>query len=152
MTITLMVATVKVEPGWAVGALAVSDPAIDRDILLDAEGRPWIPGSALAGSLRAHLSRADPPADERLMGSRPPRNQAEAAASVVSPLWIVGGVFTPEARTAGPGHRPRWRSPGRPPSTGNAARPPPGRCGSAAWPPTAALSPSTCGTIPAASR
>ena len=25
MTITLMIATVKVEPGWAVGALAVSD-------------------------------------------------------------------------------------------------------------------------------
>jgi len=103
VTITLMVATVNVEPGWAVGALAVSDPAIDRDILVDAEGRPWIPGSALAGSLRAHLSRADPPADERLMGSRPPRNQAEAAASVVSPLWIVGSVFNPDGADGRPG-------------------------------------------------
>ncbi len=103
MTITLMVATVKVEPGWAVGALAVSDPLIDRDILLDAQKRPWVPGSALAGSLRAHLSQADPPADERLMGSRPPGNQAEAAASVVSPLWIVGSVFTPEGAGSRPG-------------------------------------------------
>ncbi len=97
MTITLMIATVTVEPGWAVGALAVSDPAIDRDILLDAAGRPWVPGSALAGSLRAHLSQATPPADVRLMGSRPPRSQAEAADSTVSPLWIVGSVFVPDS-------------------------------------------------------
>lgn len=104
MTITLMVATVKVEPGWAVGALAVSDAAVDRDILLDAEGRPWVPGSALAGSLRAHLSQACLLADERLMGSRPPRTQAEAAASVVSPLWIVGSVFTPGGADSRPGN------------------------------------------------
>jgi CRISPR/Cas system CSM-associated protein Csm3 (group 7 of RAMP superfamily) len=97
MTITLMIATVKVEPGWAVGALTVSDPAIDRDILLDADGRPWVPGSALAGSLRAHLSQATPPTDVRLMGSRPPRNEAEAAASTVSPLWIVGSVFVSDS-------------------------------------------------------
>lgn len=96
MKITLMIATVKVEPGWAVGTLAVNDPTIDRDILLDADGHPWVPGSALAGSLRAHLSQATPPADERLMGSRPPRSQAEAAASAVSPLWVVGTVFTPD--------------------------------------------------------
>jgi CRISPR/Cas system CSM-associated protein Csm3 (group 7 of RAMP superfamily) len=96
MTITLIIATVKVEPGWAVGALAVSDPAIDRDLLLDAQGRPWVPGSALAGSLRAHLSQANPPADVRLMGSRPPRSQVEAEKSTVSPLWIVGSIFTPD--------------------------------------------------------
>jgi CRISPR/Cas system CSM-associated protein Csm3 (group 7 of RAMP superfamily) len=95
VTITLMIATVTIEPGWAVGTLATSDPAIDRDILLDSHGRPWVPGSALAGSLRAQLSQANPPADERLMGSRPPRNQAESAASTVSPLWIVGSVFIP---------------------------------------------------------
>jgi CRISPR/Cas system CSM-associated protein Csm3 (group 7 of RAMP superfamily) len=71
------------------------DAAIDRDILLDATGRPWVPGSSLAGSLRAHLAAADPPADVRIMGSRPPRNQAEAAASAASPLWIAGVVFTP---------------------------------------------------------
>jgi CRISPR/Cas system CSM-associated protein Csm3 (group 7 of RAMP superfamily) len=94
--ITLMIATITVEPGWAVGALTVSDPAIDRDLLLDAGGRPWVPGSALAGSLRAHLRQADPRAETRLMGSRPPRDQAEAAASTVSPLWIVGSIFTPE--------------------------------------------------------
>ena len=105
MTITLMIATITVEPGWAVGALTVSDPAIDRDILLDAEGRPWVPGSALAGSLRAHLGRADPPADVRLMGSRPPHNQAEAAASVVSALWIVGSIFVPDNAGDQPGER-----------------------------------------------
>jgi CRISPR/Cas system CSM-associated protein Csm3 (group 7 of RAMP superfamily) len=95
MTITLMIATIEVEPGWAVGTLTTSDPAIDRDILLDADGRPWVPGSALAGSLRAHLSQAEPPADIRVMGSRPPRNQTEAADSTVSPLWIIGSVFAP---------------------------------------------------------
>jgi len=100
MTITLMIATVKVEPGWAVGALTVSDPAIDRDLLLDAADRPWVPGSALAGSLRAHLSQATPPADVRLMGSRPPGSQAEAAESTVSPLWIVGSVFVPDSVSA----------------------------------------------------
>jgi CRISPR/Cas system CSM-associated protein Csm3 (group 7 of RAMP superfamily) len=105
MTITLMIATVAVEPGWAVGTLTKSDPAIDRDILLDAIGRPWVPGSALAGSLRAHLSQAEPPADIRLMGSRPPRNQAEAAESTVSPLWITGSVFTP-ASTSGQSPEP----------------------------------------------
>jgi CRISPR/Cas system CSM-associated protein Csm3 (group 7 of RAMP superfamily) len=102
VTITLMIATVTVEPGWAVGTASEPDPVIDRDILLDAAGRPWVPGSALAGSLRAHLSQADPPADERLMGSRPPRNRAEAAASTASPLWIVGSVFTPESEDGRP--------------------------------------------------
>ncbi len=96
MTITLMIATVAVEPGWAVGTLTPETQAIDRDILLDAEGRPWVPGSALAGSLRAHLRQADPQEEVRLMGSRPPRDQAEAAARTVSPLWIVGSVFTPD--------------------------------------------------------
>jgi hypothetical protein len=95
MIITLMIATVEIEPGWAVGAVTLSDPVIDRDILLDAGGLPWIPGSALAGSLRAHMAVADPPADVRLMGSRPPANQAESAASTVSPLWVLGAVFTP---------------------------------------------------------
>ena len=95
MTITLMIAAVDVEPGWAVGSAPKEDPAIDRDLLLDAGGRPWIPGSSLAGSLRAHLAAASPPADVRLMGSRPPRNQAESALSTVSPLWIIGAVFTP---------------------------------------------------------
>jgi CRISPR/Cas system CSM-associated protein Csm3 (group 7 of RAMP superfamily) len=94
MTVTLMIATVGLEPGWAVGAVSVSDQAIDRDILLDAHGHPWVPGSALAGSLRAHLAAAEPPADERLMGSRPPHDQAAAHESTVSPLWIVGATFT----------------------------------------------------------
>jgi CRISPR/Cas system CSM-associated protein Csm3 (group 7 of RAMP superfamily) len=99
MTITLMTATVEVEPGWAVGSVAAAGSAIDRDILLDAAGRPWIPGSSIAGSLRAHLAAADPPADAELMGSRPPASRAESAESRVSPLWIVGAVLAPD-RTA----------------------------------------------------
>ena len=71
-------------------------PPIDRDILLDAGGQPWVPGSSLAGSLRAHLAAAQPSADTRLMGSRPPKDKAEADESTVSPLWIMGCVFSPE--------------------------------------------------------
>jgi CRISPR/Cas system CSM-associated protein Csm3 (group 7 of RAMP superfamily) len=97
MTITLMTATVRVEPGWAVGAVARSGQVIDREILLDAAGLPWIPGSALAGSLRAHLATAAPRADERLMGSVPPGDRAESARSTASPLWILGAAFTPDA-------------------------------------------------------
>jgi CRISPR/Cas system CSM-associated protein Csm3 (group 7 of RAMP superfamily) len=96
MLITLMTATLSVEPGWAVGTMSSPDPVIDRDILLDASGRPWIPGSSIAGSLRAHLAAAQPPADERLMGSRPPASQDESAASTASPLWISGAVFSPD--------------------------------------------------------
>ena len=96
MTITLMIATTTVEPGWSIGAVSLSDPAIDRDLLLDAYGQPWVPGSALAGSLRAHLAAARPPADELLMGSRPPHDQYSAADSTVSPLWIAGCSFTPD--------------------------------------------------------
>ena len=97
MTITLMIATIDLEPGWAVGTVPLSDPTIDRELLLDTQGRPWVPGSTLAGSLRAHLAAAQPPADTRLMGSRPPHNQADAASSTVSPLWIAGCFFTPQA-------------------------------------------------------
>jgi len=95
MIITLVTATIEVEPGWAVGAVTHSDPTVDRDILLDAAERPWVPGSALAGSLRAHLRAARPPADERLMGSPPAHNKAEADRSIASPLWIVGCAFDP---------------------------------------------------------
>lgn len=100
MTITLMTATVKVEPGWAVGSVATPGSVIDRDILLDAAGRPWIPGSSIAGSLRAHLAAADPPADDELMGSAPPASRAESAESRVSPLWVVGAVFEPTRSAA----------------------------------------------------
>lgn len=101
MVITLMTATVHVEPGWAVGTVTPADPAIDRDVLLDARGQPWIPGSSIAGSLRAHLAAASPAADIRLMGSRPPASQAESAVSAVSPLWVLGAVFTPDELSPG---------------------------------------------------
>jgi CRISPR/Cas system CSM-associated protein Csm3 (group 7 of RAMP superfamily) len=103
MTITLMIAAIDIEPGWAVGTVTEADPAIDRDILLDASGQPWIPGSAPAGSLRAHLAAAKPPADVRLMGSRPPASQAESAQSTASPLWVLGAAFSPARSPAAPG-------------------------------------------------
>jgi CRISPR/Cas system CSM-associated protein Csm3 (group 7 of RAMP superfamily) len=93
MIITLMIATVDVEPGWAVGSVPTEESAIDRDLIVDGDGLPCIPGSSLAGSLRAHLVAASPPADVRLMGSRPPSNQAESAASSASPLWVIGAAF-----------------------------------------------------------
>lgn len=123
--ITLAVATIQVEPGWAVGAVAHEDSVIDRDVLLDANGQPWIPGSTLAGSLRAHLAASDPPADIKLMGARPPRDQAQAAQLEASPLWIVGAIFKPTApdgqasgdavvETAGQTAIDRWRGAARP--------------------------------------
>lgn len=46
MAITLMIAALDVEPGWAIGAVPQDDSFVDRDILLDASGHPWIPGSS----------------------------------------------------------------------------------------------------------
>lgn len=127
MTITLAIATVDVEPGWAVGAVAHGDTTIDRDLLLDADGQPWIPGSALAGSLRAHLANADPSADIRLMGSRPPRDQAQAATLTASPLWIVGAMFVPSAPDASePAESPPMSEPAALAPTASADAPPRG--------------------------
>lgn len=99
MTTTLMIATLSVEPGWAVGNVTLDDPAIDRDILLDTAGWPWVPGSSLAGSLRAHLAAAAPPADVRLMGRRPAGTPDADLGSdeedTASPLSIVGCAFSP---------------------------------------------------------
>jgi CRISPR/Cas system CSM-associated protein Csm3 (group 7 of RAMP superfamily) len=90
MVITLLIATIKVESGWAVGTVPLADPSIDRDILLDGHGRPWVPGSTIAGSLRAHLATAEPGTEIRLMGSPPAADDGAA-----SPLWVVGCVFAP---------------------------------------------------------
>jgi CRISPR/Cas system CSM-associated protein Csm3 (group 7 of RAMP superfamily) len=90
MVITLLIATIKVESGWAVGTVPLTHPNIDRDILLDGHGIPWVPGSAIAGSMRAHLATAEPGAEIRLMGSPPAADEGAA-----SPLWVVGCVFAP---------------------------------------------------------
>jgi CRISPR/Cas system CSM-associated protein Csm3 (group 7 of RAMP superfamily) len=93
--ITLMTFEIMLEPGWAVGAVTVDDPVLDRELLVDATGQPWVPGSALAGSLRGHLREVDAAAgtdlETRLMGSRPGANESQA-----SPLWLLGSRFTPE--------------------------------------------------------
>ncbi|MEO3747199.1 RAMP superfamily CRISPR-associated protein [Plantactinospora sp. B5E13] len=98
MTITFLIAEITVEPGWAVGAVPTDDPSVDRDLLLDADGRPWVPGSALAGSLRAHLRQHDAQHgtefDTTLMGSRPPIQRGDTTEA--SPLWILGTHFTPD--------------------------------------------------------
>jgi CRISPR/Cas system CSM-associated protein Csm3 (group 7 of RAMP superfamily) len=114
---TFLIATVRLEPGWAVGSVELDDPAVDRDLLTDSSGQPWVPGSALAGSLRAHLlthqHHVDQPdqvgqqdrggqedwvgqqdrIDERLMGSRPPENRAASERATVSRLWLLGAMF-----------------------------------------------------------
>jgi CRISPR/Cas system CSM-associated protein Csm3 (group 7 of RAMP superfamily) len=87
-----LIATLRLEPGWAVGSVARDDPAIDRELLSDSSGQPWVPGSSLAGSLRAHLlTQAE--ADERLMGTRPPENRAASERATVSRLWVLGATF-----------------------------------------------------------
>lgn len=96
--ITLLQAEIVVEPGWAVGAVPLDDPTLDRDLLVDAAGRPWVPGSTLAGSLRAHLRRHDAVAQTNLetdlMGSRPPTRRDDPAET--SRLWLLGTRFTPQ--------------------------------------------------------
>ena len=67
MIITAIKADIEVEAGWAVGASDIDAAGIDRELLTEPDGRPWVPPSSLAGSLRAHLVRHH--ADERLMGS-----------------------------------------------------------------------------------
>jgi CRISPR/Cas system CSM-associated protein Csm3 (group 7 of RAMP superfamily) len=93
MIITVIKAEIEAEAGWAVGTSDVDAVGLDRELLTDPDGRPWVPPSSLAGSLRAHL--ADHDADERLMGSRPPRDseqrgQDPAPALVPSDLWLLG--------------------------------------------------------------
>jgi CRISPR/Cas system CSM-associated protein Csm3 (group 7 of RAMP superfamily) len=99
--ITLLKAEITVEPGWAVGVVPLGDPTLDRDLLTDAAGRPWVPGSALAGSLKAHLRASDTTAgtdrETRLMGSRPPTDRGTE--TVASRLWLLGARFTPDGDT-----------------------------------------------------
>jgi CRISPR/Cas system CSM-associated protein Csm3 (group 7 of RAMP superfamily) len=71
MIITVVKALIEVDAGWAVGAADDSTGGIDRELLTDRDGRPWVPASSLAGSLRAHLAACDD-ADLELMGDRPP--------------------------------------------------------------------------------
>ena len=69
MIITAIKAEIEAEAGWAVGTSDTDVIGLDRELLTEPDGRPWVPPSSLAGSLRAHLARHD--ADQRLMGSRP---------------------------------------------------------------------------------
>ncbi|ROO59617.1 CRISPR/Cas system CSM-associated protein Csm3 (group 7 of RAMP superfamily) [Micromonospora sp. Llam0] len=95
--VTFLVAEIAVEPGWAVGAVRRGDDVIDRDVLVGGDGDPQAPGSALAGSLRAHLARQSTVADldETLMGPRPPKDRDEATALTASRLWLLGTRFVP---------------------------------------------------------
>jgi CRISPR/Cas system CSM-associated protein Csm3 (group 7 of RAMP superfamily) len=97
VNITLMAFDIELAPGWGVGTVTVDDPVVDRDLLLDAAGQPWVPGSALAGSLRAHLREVDEAdgtdLETRLMGSRPPAGRHEK--TTASRLWLLGSRFRP---------------------------------------------------------
>ena len=95
--ITFLLIDIDVEPGWAVGSVPLNDPTLDRDVLVDHNGCPWVPGSSLAGSLRAHLAAIDQrqgtTLETDLMGARPTQHREDLAA--VSPLWVLGTRFTP---------------------------------------------------------
>ncbi|RAY16851.1 hypothetical protein DPM19_01405 [Actinomadura craniellae] len=87
MITTVILAAIDVDAGWSVGAPETGSAAVDRDLLVDRNGNPWVPPSALAGSLRAHL--AEHSADETLMGSRPPET-ADDQRLEPSALWLLG--------------------------------------------------------------
>jgi CRISPR/Cas system CSM-associated protein Csm3 (group 7 of RAMP superfamily) len=92
MIITVLKAVIEAEAGWAVGAADSGLAGLDRELLTDARGCPWVPPSSLGGSLRAHLTGLG--ADERLMGSRPPApdrlRSAEPPELGPSALWLLG--------------------------------------------------------------
>jgi CRISPR/Cas system CSM-associated protein Csm3 (group 7 of RAMP superfamily) len=93
MIITVLKAVIAVDAGWAVGAADEGAAGLDRELLLDIAGHPWVPPSSVAGSLRAHL--AGHGADERLMGSRAPlattRPQGAPTTTLnPSALWLLG--------------------------------------------------------------
>lgn len=88
MKITAIKVTIRTEANWAVGATDAAVSDVDRELLVDREGHPWIPASSLAGSLRAHLAAHG--ADERLMGSRPPRDRRTRDPLMPSALSVLG--------------------------------------------------------------
>jgi len=91
--ITAIKAEIEAEAGWAVGTSDTDAIGLDRELLTEPDGRPWVPPSSLAGSLRAHLARHN--ADQRLMGSRPPLDDSQPASDPPPPLtpsalWLLG--------------------------------------------------------------
>ncbi|MFF4128272.1 RAMP superfamily CRISPR-associated protein [Microbispora rosea] len=83
MIVTVIAMGIAAEAGWAVGATDDGIGAVDKELLTDSRGNPWIPVSSLAGSLRDHLFADD--ADESLMGSR-----SGAEELLPSRLWLLG--------------------------------------------------------------
>jgi CRISPR/Cas system CSM-associated protein Csm3 (group 7 of RAMP superfamily) len=93
MIITMIKAEIGADAGWAVGTSDAAALGLDRELLTDPNGRPWVPPSSLAGSLRAHL--ADHDSDERLMGSKPPSEGMQRPSGlppqlIPSALWLLG--------------------------------------------------------------
>jgi CRISPR/Cas system CSM-associated protein Csm3 (group 7 of RAMP superfamily) len=93
MIITLIKTEIDADAGWAVGTSDAEALGLDRELLTDPDGRPWVPPSSLAGSLRAHL--ANHGSDERLMGSRPSsediRHPSDLPPKLTpSALWLLG--------------------------------------------------------------
>lgn len=112
MIITVIRAEIEADAGWAVGTADTEAIGLDRELLTDPSGRPWVPPSSLAGSLRAHLASHD--ADERLMGSRAPdpgqRESSDPPPRLhPSALWLLGtrarrpGVSNPAGGDGSPG-------------------------------------------------
>ena len=84
----------------AIFAIADPDPAgaVDLPISVDSSGAPWIPPTAVAGSLRSHLTGTlDPEAVSRLMGSEPPGDSEDEA--IRSRLQVNGTELAGAHRT-----------------------------------------------------
>lgn len=92
MKVTLLRFELRTEAPLSVGAGRGSRSAggggreVDLPISTDGKGRPHVPTSSVAGSLRAHLRAND--ADEALMGSRRPERRSDESAP--SLLRLVG--------------------------------------------------------------
>lgn len=87
---TVLKATLELPAGWAVGAESADGSEVNA-LITDRDGKPWVPPSTLAGSLKSHLcGQGADDADRRLMGSAPPKSRKESENLVPSALWVVG--------------------------------------------------------------
>ena len=86
---------IDIDATWHVGRWRTAgESATFSPLLTDAHGRPWIPGSSIAGGLRRHLDgQPGLPALDLLMGP----TEGELTASA---LWVLGSVIGDGAQHA----------------------------------------------------
>jgi hypothetical protein len=100
--------TIALESEWRVGTWRQggADNGADRAVVGIArtiegtESPPYLPGSSVRGSLRAHLRSQL--SEQRLavvFGPEPPEDADEAADLIASPWWVLGAVLPPASWT-----------------------------------------------------